>query len=152
MDKKTSTDNVYKRYLPKRYIIKTLVDPREKLENMEIKLAKVKSNKEYALLNFHRQYGYKIDFHSFMKNIFYPYEYFVFLNNKPEINKSLYDEIPAGEYICFKTQILNESWDPKLLEKVIGKNSNIKMVLALEFEDNLSYDWLNAYYEVQILL
>lgn len=152
VDKDKITNNVYKRYLPKRYIIKAPVKADEELANMEIRLAEVKSNKEYNNLNFHRQYGYKLNFESFMKSSFAPYEYFVFLNEKPDIDSSLYDELPEGEWICFKTQVLNEKWDPRILDGYIPKNKNVKMILALEFEDDLSHDWLNAYYEVQILL
>lgn len=152
IDKDKITNNVYKRFLPKRYIIKTPVNANEELANMEVKLAEVKSRKEYNELHFHRQYGYKLDFDSLSKKIFAPYEYFVFLNEKPTINSSLYEELPEGEYICFKTQILNENWETEILKKYIPKDKDVKLVLALEFEDDLSHEWHDAYYEVQILL
>lgn len=151
IDKDKITDNIYKRQLQKRYIIKTPCYYEEELANMEINLAEIKSRKEYLNLKFHRQYGYKIDFQSFMKQNFYPKEYFVFLNEKPDIAQELYDELPEGEYLCFKTQILNENWNPQILKEYFLERKVPRLILALEFEDNL-HDWQDAWYEVQILI
>lgn len=152
LDKNKITDNmVYKRELPERYVIKSPCYSGQELADMEIGLAGVKSRKEYIGLKFRRQYGYKIDFSKLMECKFSPYEYFTFLSEKPKIDESLYDKLPAGKYICFKIQILNENWNSKIFEKYFGKNKNIKLALALEFEDNLHH-WQDAWYEVQILL
>ena len=51
----------------------------------------------------------------------------------------------------FKTQILNENWNPKILNEYFPDGKIPKLTLALEFEDNL-HDWQDAWYEVQILL
>lgn len=151
IDKNKITDNVYRRELSKRYIIKTPCYYKEELANMEINLAEMKSRKEYSELKFHRQYGYKIDFESFLKCSFYPKEYFVFLSEKPNLDEKLYDELPQGEYLCFKTQILNENWNPDILKDYFPNGKIPKLALALEFEDNL-HEWQDAWYEVQILL
>ena len=66
-------------------------------------------------------------------------------------DEELYDELPQGEYLCFKTQILNENWNPDILKDYFPNGKIPKLALALEFEDNL-HEWQDAWYEVQILL
>ncbi len=142
-------DLIYKKTLPERYVIKIPCRYYEPLSSMEIRLAEHKSKPEYADLRFHRQYGYYLDFPTFMKREFRPKEYFVFLNKRPDIPKDLYSELPAGEYFCMKTQILHENWTTDLLKKRLQPQEESPLTIALEFEDNLD-DWHDAWYEVQI--
>ena len=86
-----------------------------------------------------------------MKQKFNPTDYFIYLSEKPDIDESLYDCLPAGEYLCFRTQALNENWDPDILTDYFKNKELPNLVLALEFEDNF-VDWSQAWYEMQILL
>jgi len=118
---------------------------------MEIRLAHVKSRREYTNVKFYRQYGYKLNVDSLFKREFYPTEYFTYLSEKPHLNSSLYNELPAGEYLCLRTQLLHVDWNPELLTAYFLNKEQPKLVLAIEFEDNL-VDWSDAWYELQILL
>lgn len=151
LDKGKNADYLYKIQLEDRYIIKSPCYYMEPLSNMEFRLAGVKSKKEYEKLYFRRQYGYKVNVESLMKQEFYPMEYFIFLREKPDIDKKLYDVLPAGEYLCFRTQALRENWNPDVLTDYFKNKEMPKLALALEFEDNL-VEYSQAWYEIQILL
>lgn len=151
LDKDKNSDYLYKVQKDERYIIKAQCHYKEPLPNMEIRLAAVKSRKEYENLSFRRQYGYIINFEAMMKQEFYPMEYFVYLREKPDISEKLYDSLPAGEYLCFRTQALKENWNPDILTEYFKNKKKPKLILALEFEDNL-VEYSNAWYEIQILL
>jgi len=151
MAKEDTPDYIYTIQQPKRYIIKSPCYYKEPLPNMEIRLAQVKSRKEYACVKFHRQYGYKLDINSFFLRKFYPIEYFTYLSGKPDLDSSLYEELPAGEYFCFRTQLLHEDWNAEPLVAFFSNKAKPILILALEFEDNL-LDWSDAWYELQILL
>lgn len=151
LDKDENAEFLYKVQMEERYIIKVPCFYGEALANMEIRLAKAKSQKSYANLSFRRQYGYKIDVASLMKKEFYPKEYFVYLREKPEIDPKLYEILPSGEYLCFRTRILEENWNPDVLTEYFEKKKMPKLALAMEFEDNL-VEYSKAWYEIQILL
>ena len=59
--------------------------------------------------------------------------------------------IPEGDFVCFRTPILKESWDAGRLRAYFGGVPHQDTILALEYEDNL-VDWSNAMYEVQVML
>lgn len=151
IDKSSVNKNVYKIQLPERYIIRVPCYYKESLANMEIRLAQAKAGKEYENLKFRRQYGYRLDFPSLLNGSFYPKDYFVFLSSKPDIDPKLYSVLPKGEYLCFRTQILHQQWDPALITEYFAGKTESRLALALEFEDNLD-SWMDAWYEVQILL
>ena len=59
--------------------------------------------------------------------------------------------MPAGEYLCFRTQVLREEWDTEKLDSYFRKTRRPGLVLALEFEDNLR-EYQDAWYEIQLLV
>lgn len=151
MNKGENLNNLYKIQKEERYILGVPCFYKEQLPQMEIRLAAAKSKNEYLNAKFRRQYGYKIDVDALLKKEFYPREYFVYFREKPNLDKSLYDTIPGGEYLCFQTQALFENWDINMLTNYFDNKPKPRLVLALEFEDNL-VDYSDAQYEVQILL
>ncbi|MCJ7856111.1 helix-turn-helix domain-containing protein [Lachnospiraceae bacterium NSJ-143] len=151
LNKGENIENLYKVQKENRYILSVPCFYKEALAKMEIRLANEKSKSMYADLKFRRQYGYKVDFDAMLRQEFYPTEYFIYFRGMPDIDESLYDIIPAGEYLCFQTQALDENWDIKMLTGYFNNKPKPKLVLALEFEDNL-VDYSKAWYEIQILL
>lgn len=151
MNKGENVDNLYKVQKEERYILSVPCYYKEQLPQMEIRLAAAKSENQYILAKFRRQYGYKIDVEALLRKEFYPKEYFVYFRGKPDLNEELYDVIPAGEYLCFQTQALSENWDIDMLTKYSENKPRPQLVLALEFEDNL-VNYADAQYEIQILL
>ncbi len=151
MNKGENLDNLYKIQKEERYILSVPCYYKEQLPQMEIRLAAAKSKNEYSNMKFRRQYGYKIDVDALLRKEFYPREYFVYFREKPSLDQALYDVLPGGEYLCFQTQALSEKWDINMLTEYFTINSKPRLVLAMEFEDNL-VDYADAQYEIQILL
>lgn len=151
MDSQGGAEQLYTVRHPERYIVSCPCYYKEPLANMEIRLAEVKSRPAYRGESFHRQYGYRLDIDSLFRREFYPRTYFTYFSAKPQLKEDLYDILPAGEYLCLRTQLLHEDWDPGLLTTYFSNKEQPKFAIALEFEDNLT-DWSDAWYELQILL
>lgn len=150
METRSSEDTLYTVHFPERYVIKCPCIYREPLAAMEVRLAGMKASPPYNNLEYKRQYGYVMDQEAFFHGEFYPKQYFTFLRDKPELPADTYSVFPAGEYVCFRTKALHESWDSMLL-RVYFKNVLPLLTLALEFEDNLK-EYQDAWYEIQMLV
>lgn len=76
----------------------------------------------------------------------------MYLKSKPNIENEYIITLPAGEYLCFKVELLTEAWNPSIIKDYLKKyNKAPKLVIANEYEDNL-VEYMNAVYEVQILI
>lgn len=140
---------LYHLHLPKRYIIQVPCYQTDELADMEIRLAEAKGSPRLYDLPYRRQYGYILSLPELFSSKFRPVRYFIYLKNRPENYLPEYKELPAGEYICFRTQILKEKWDTTLLRNFFADLPQPNLALALEFEDNL-VEYQDAQYEVQI--
>lgn len=144
-----STDDVYKAKMDTRYIINVPCYNNDKLSDMEIRLASKKS--KLSDLNYRRQYGYILNFDDVLNKKFNPQNYFVFLRGKSSKDLDGYIEIPAGEYLCYRSKILTNEWEQNVIKDYLQYREKNPLVLALEYEGNLKeYD--DAWYEIQILL
>ena len=142
---------IYKIHQEKRYILEVPVLKSDQLSDMEIRLAAAKASPEHSGLNYRRLYGYKISFDGLIKQKFEPYTYFIYLRSDPGARSECFGELPEGDYICFRTKILKEEWETEILKNYFSELPKPRLILALEFEDNL-VDWSDAMYEVQILI
>ena len=142
---------IYKIHQEKRYILEVPVLKSDQLSDMEIRLAAAKASPEHSGLNYRRLYGYKISFDGLIKQKFEPYTYFIYLRKDPGARSECFGELPEGDYICFRTKILKEEWETEILKNYFSELPKPRLILALEFEDNL-VDWSDAMYEVQILI
>lgn len=142
---------LYRIHQEKRYILKVPCHDNDELSDMEIRLAASKSSPQNRDLIYRRQYGYEISFEGLMESQFNPYSYFIYLRKKPKVMTKDFDVLPEGDYICFRTPILKENWQTDILKNYFAELDKPKLILALEFEDNL-VDWSDAMYEVQILI
>ena len=141
----------YRLHLPERYVVEVLCDPEEPLSDMEIRLAEKKGRLPYSELSFRRQYGYRIHMDDLVRQKFRPSSYFIFTKSRPDHVCSDIQVIPEGDFVCFRTPILKESWDAGRLREYFGSVPHQDTILALEYEDNL-VDWSDAVYEVQVML
>ena len=141
----------YRIHLPERYVLEVPCAPDEPLGDMEIRLAEKKGTPPYSELPFRRQYGYRIHMEDLLRQRFRPSSYFIFTKSRPDHICRDIQVIPEGDFVCFRTPILKESWDPDKLRTCFSSLPHLDTILALEFEDNL-VDWSDAMYEVQILL
>lgn len=142
---------LYRVSIEKRYLIQVPCKDNDELADMEIRLAETRSRSELHNLSYRRQYGYELSFPELLQSQFKPKTYFIYLKNKPRFFTSYYKELPAGEYLCFRTKLLQEKWDTMILKKYFKALPRPLTIVALEFEDNL-VEYMHADYEVQILL
>ena len=77
--------------------------------------------------------------------------YFVYLKNEPKFEHPFLRKIPAGEYLCFRGQILLEGYDPSYIKSFFEGEDKPHLVIANEYEDNFE-EFEKCYYEIQILL
>ena len=145
------TDDYYRIHLPERYILEVPCEPEEPLSDMEIRLAEKKGRLPYSNLPFRRQYGYRIHMDDLARRKFRPSSYFIFTKARPDHICPDIQVIPEGDFVCFRTPVLKESWDVDALKARVSGLPHRDTILALEFEDNL-VDWSNAMYEVQIMI
>lgn len=140
---------LYHLHLPERHIIQVPCYDTDALADMEIRLAKAKGSSRLHHLPYRRQYGYILSISDLFASRFHPTQYFIYLKHRPDQYLPEYKKLPAGEYICFRTQILKEHWDTTLLHNFFSDMNRPELALALEFEDNL-VEYEDAQYEVQI--
>ena len=97
---------LYKASLDERYILQVPCYENDVLADMEIRLAGAKSSSRFKDYMFLRQYGYKMNFDSFLRGKFYPTHYFTYVKDMPDLDSPFFDVLPAGEYLCFRTRLL----------------------------------------------
>ena len=126
-------------------------DPDEPLADMEIRLAEKKGREPYSNLPYRRQYGYRLHMEDLMRQAFRPDRYFIFTKSRPDHVCPDIQVIPEGDFVCFRTPILQKRWDAEALKESFADLPQQGLILALEYENNLT-DWSEAMYEVQILI
>lgn len=151
MDGNDTEVNPYLLYQEKRYVLSVPCYESDLLSDMEIRLAEVKGWPLYKNLPYRRLYGYTLDFDGLLNQRFRPYTYFTYLRKEPDFQAEYFSVLPEGEYICFRTKLLKEDWKTEVLRNYFKETAPPKLIVALEFEDNL-VDWSDAQYEVQILI
>ena len=97
---------LYHLHLPERHIIQVPCYDTDALADMEIRLAKAKGSSRLHHLPYRRQYGYILSISDLFASRFHPTQYFIYLKHRPDQYLPEYKKLPAGEYICFRTQIL----------------------------------------------
>ncbi|WP_411679049.1 MerR family transcriptional regulator [Clostridium thailandense] len=142
---------LYRMHMETRHLIYVPCYNSDELADMEIRLAEVRSSAELRDLSYRRQYGYELSTTGLFQGKFKPKAYFIYIKNRPQFFTPFYKELPAGEYLCFRSKLLREEWDTTILEKYFTSLSKPSTIVALEFEDNL-VEYMNADYEIQILI
>lgn len=142
---------LYRMHMETRHLIYVPCYDHDELADMEIRLAKTRSRAELQPLFYRRQYGYELTTSGLFQSKFEPKTYFIYIKNRPQFFTPYYKELPAGEYLCFRTKLLQEKWDTTILKKYFDSIPKPATIVALEFEDNL-VEYMNADYEVQMLL
>lgn len=99
-------------HLKERYYLQVPCYKSDLLADMEIRLAKEKSEQGIDNAMYLRQYGYKISYDAFCKQKFRPDYYFIYLNEKVKDAPNIL-KLPEGDYLCFRERILEEAWNPQ---------------------------------------
>ena len=134
-----------------RFVLEVPCYETDELSDMEIRLAEKKSQELYRDLSYRRLYGYQLLLSDLEQGLFKPKTYFIYTRQRPSADYPDIHVLPAGEYVCFRTPILKQSWDSELLRRYFAEIPAKGPAVALEFEDNL-HDWSEAMYEVQIMV
>lgn len=142
---------LYRMHMETRHLIYVPCYDSDELADMEIRMAEVRSREELHQLSYRRQYGYELTTSGLFQSKFEPKTYFIYIKNRPQFFTPFYKELPAGEYLYFRTKLLHEKWDMTILKKYFNSLPKASIIVALEFEDNL-VEYMNTDYEVQILI
>ncbi|MDD3217609.1 MAG: MerR family transcriptional regulator [Lachnospiraceae bacterium] len=143
----------------KRHVLYTKCEPGESVEDIEIRLAKLKN--EYAKygMNFRRQFGYLLDYEDIIKQQWVPKGYFIYISNYQDLVRE--DDLPKdattlefdqGDYLCFSFRLRHmEELNVNLIQEYFKKLKKPVWVIGNEHEDNL-VSYKNCPYELQFLM
>lgn len=143
----------------KRNVLYTKCLPEESIEDIEVRLAKLKNQFADRGMNFRRQFGYMQDFDEIVERKWNPHTYFIYISNYRELEKendippeASIMELPKGDYLCFGFRLRH--LDELNVNLIIEYFKNLKKpawVICNEHEDNL-VSYKTCPYEMQILM
>lgn len=151
------TSDCYSLHFETRYLLAVKCMEGESRQNFHVRLYNLKSSLQSIPVK--RQFSYILDYDSFIDGELNPKYLGMFLDEAPS-DKSIkeYDEllkgariieIPAGNYFCFKSRILSDSWDTSFPKLFFMGKSKPAFVMANEYENSLQ-EYSKCVYEVQI--
>ena len=86
-----------------------------------------------------------------MNSQIHPLFWFVYMQEKPDFDHPWIQEVPAGDYLCFRGKILADEYDPTYIKKFFERDEGVHFVIANEYEDNF-IEFRNSTFEIQILI
>jgi DNA-binding transcriptional MerR regulator len=150
--KSNSDDVTYTKYFKKRHMVATRIIENEPKEDFHIRLNTIKNSTKLKNLNYMRQFSYILNYESILKSTLNPTHLGMFIKESPTSENSNVLEIPEGNYLCFKSRILIEGWNPYAIKMFFNDlKEKPTLVLANEFENDL-YEYSKCIYEIQILI
>lgn len=142
----------FKKREEERYLMAAPLYPGEAIYGAAgYRLTMEKSKPVFREVKFLRQVGYVLDYDALLEGQIQAEAYFVYLKNEPKFEHPFLRKIPAGEYLCFRGQILLEGYDPSYIKSFFEGEDKPHLVIANEYEDNFE-EFEKCYYEIQILL
>lgn len=104
--------SVYIRHINERYILSTPCDSNDTIEDIEVRLARMKSDYSENNLHFFRQFGYLLDYQNILQQNWQPHKYFTYIADTDIGNcESLYtadtniQKFPEGSYLCLRFRL-----------------------------------------------
>lgn len=142
----------YTKYFKKRFMISTEIIKDEPKEDFHIRLNTIKNSPKFNKLNYRRQFSYILNYDSILNSKLSPTHLGMFIKDSPNFKNSNVLEIPEGNYLCLKSRILIEGWNPYSIKMFFNDyQKKPSLVLANEFENDL-YEYSKCIYEIQILI
>lgn len=142
----------FKKREDERYLMAAPLYPGEAIYGTAgYRLTQEKSKPAFRSVKFLRQTGYILDYASLLEGKIRPLSYFVYLKDVPAFQHPFLQKVPAGEYLCFRGQILLESYEPSYVRTFFRGEDKPHLVIANEYEDNFR-EFEKCFYEIQILL
>ena len=126
-----------------RHILFTDCNLNETIEDIEVRLASMKTNCYHKGFRFRRQFGYLSDYNSILQKEWQPNKYFIYISElpdtiRPEDEKNLIT-FPEGNYLCFGFRLRHiDELNTNLIEEYYKSKPMPPFVIANEHEDNLS--------------
>lgn len=126
-----------------RHILYTDCIQDESIEDIEVRLASMKTNSYDNGFRFRRQFGYLLDYASILQKDWHPNKYFIYISElpntiKPEDGHHLIT-FPEGSYLCYGFRLRHmDELNTNLIEEYFKAKPVPPFVIANEHEDNLS--------------
>lgn len=148
----TFPDIPFKQTYDTRYIFTAPIYPGEPLYGSAgYRLTEEQNKEPFKHMAILRQNGYVLDFHKLMENEISARYYFMYLKEKPSFSHPFIQEVPAGEYFCFRVKLLSETCNNVYFKECFKDSIDSHFVIANEFEDNF-HEFQHCTYEVQVLI
>lgn len=139
-----------------RQILFTNCEKDETVEEIEVRLATMKTNYYNHGFHFRRQFGYLLDYNTIVNKEWNPNKYFIYISEQPEKitpeDQKNIILLPEGDYLCLGFRLRHfDELNTKLIEEYFKSKSIPAFVIANEHEDNLS-TYTHCPYMLQIYL
>lgn len=123
---------------PERYLITVPCYSEDSYEEYHIRLYRTCHSPEYKKLYFKRQFCILLDYNSLMQGQIIRKHIGMYIQNMPiNPSKEILEHltvIPAGEYLCCRTQMLSDEWDPHPIQTIFKHRNPPAITLANEYE------------------
>lgn len=143
-------DIPFKKTMETRYVLAAPIYPGEPIYGAAgYRLTEAQSKEPFKQLAMLRQNGYILDFHRLLQNEISALYYFMYIKEKPDFSHPYIQEIPGGDYFCFRVKLLSETCSNTWFKTYFEGSSSSHLVVADEYEDNF-YEFQHCTYEVQV--
>ena len=145
--------SIYTRQIEKRYYIAYDCNEGETVYEMDLGLRKITRKHFTNAISFLNPYGYILKGDA-LKNSQLSFEKStVGVEFEEEHSKKYIIEMPKGNYICYSTKLLSNNYDITELSDYLKENNiQAKTVIAEEFKFLSNSPYIEANYEIQILI
>ena len=149
----------YIKYFPKRFVVYNELNwsvNKENIPLLEMSLFGLRFSKDFASIQYLRQYGHIIDRKSILEGKFVSKGNFMFIKDTKSISgndliNNHIMELPEGEYLCFfSNKSLENKYTSIPIKDMVPQDSSL--ILAIEYENNLGDYGDMLPYEFEILL
>lgn len=139
-----------------RYVLRTPCSSEETIEDIEVRLAKLKVSYSDREIPFLRQFGYLLNFEDILDAKWDPTDYFIYFSGHSQLQDLAKAdpehilEFPAGDYLCFSFRLRHmKELNTNLIREYFKNTPSSPLVIANEYEDNLM-TYKTCPYELQI--
>jgi len=115
------------------------------------RLIRRENSNAFRKLKLLRQVGYLLDYPSFLEGRLRPTHYFTYLKEKPPMESKYLLEIPAGDYFCLRTKLLQDPLPSETVRRYFSSVQTSPLMIANEYEDNF-LDFKTCVYELQVAI
>lgn len=142
-------------HFPQRHVLCTPCHQGQTIEDIEVKLAALKTTYTNLGYKYRRQFGYLLDYQSIIDGEWKPQKYFTYITDFPSQKPDTDDHIvtfPEGDYFCLSFYLYHmEELNLNMILEVFKSKAIPAYVIANEHEDNLM-TYTYCPYELQFFI